>query len=266
MSAPANIQSAGSPGRASRLRAQDGMTMMEVLVAAVVLILGLLGYLDAIGASGSAVTGAERAAAMTQIGDQTLQTLESLPYASISDSSAPTHSTATTNPAFYVITTGSVSGSACTTGTTAAPCYQWNSASTVSAEPIDFSTTTGRVAPGPTTVVAPSVTGTCTTTTTTNCQETFAVYAFVTDSTDSVCGTTCSGTSYSYKRVTVAVKNTGPGGPYSPLYFSTIVYYPGSTSTGATGATGAQDPLYGATGATGTTTCADNGTTVACTH
>ena len=265
MSAPANIQSAGSPGRASRLRAQDGMTMMEVLVAAVVLILGLLGYLDAIGASGSAVTGAERAAAMTQIGEQTLQTVEALPYASISDSSAPSKAgTNGTNPAYYLVT-GPVSlDASCTAGQ---QCYQWNPSSTTSAEVVDVNTNNGKVFPGPTTVVTPAPSGaTCTTVNTTACQETFAVYAFVTDSTDPVCNATCSGTSYSYKRVTVAVKNTGPGSPKNPLYFSTIVYYPGSTSTGATGATGAQDPLYGATGATGTTTCSDNGTTVACTH
>jgi prepilin-type N-terminal cleavage/methylation domain-containing protein len=265
MSARANPKAGRWARYRSRLFAQDGLTLMEVLVAMIVLVIGLFGYFGTLAASGTAITAAERADAMTQIGEQTLQSVEALPYASVSDSSTPSKAgTNGTNPAYYLVT-GPVAGdSSCST---AILCYQWDPSSTTSAEPVDVNTTNGKAPAGPTTVVTPAPSGaTCTTGNTTACQETFAVYVFVTDSTDSICGTTCSGTSYSYKRVTVAVKNTGPGSPKNPLYFSTIVYYPGSTSTGATGATGAQDPLYGATGATGTTTCLDNGTTVACTH
>ena len=266
MSARTTPKSGRARRHRARLLAQDGLTLMEVLVAMVVLVVGLFGYFGTLTASGTAITAAERANAMTQIGDQTLQTVQALPYASVSDSAAPskTTTTDTTNPTYYLVT-GAVAGDAsCTAGQL---CYQWNPASATSAELVDVSTTNGKVAPGPTTVVTPAPSGaTCTTSNTTACQEVFSVYTFVTDVTDSICPTTCSGTAYSYKRVTVAVKNLGPGSPHNPLYFSTVVYYPGSTSTGATGATGPKDPLYGATGTTGTTTCLDNTTTVACTH
>jgi prepilin-type N-terminal cleavage/methylation domain-containing protein len=259
MSVCANRETVRSRRCRSRLLAQDGLTLMEVLVAMVVLAIGLFGYFGTLTASGTAITAAERADAMTQIGNQTLQSVEALPYASVSDNPAPskTTTTDTTNPTYYLVT-GAVSGDAsCTAGQ---QCYQWDPTTTTSAEPVDVNTTTGKVAPGPTTVVSPAPSGaTCTTGNTTACQETFAVYVFVTDSTDSVCsqtGVTCGSTT-SYKRVTVAVKNLGPGSPRNPLYFSTFV---------ANNAGGSANPLT-ATGPTGaTTTCVDNTTTVPCTH
>lgn len=235
-------------GRLARLRAQDGMTMIEVLVAAVVLLIGLVGAFDALVSSNSAVTAGERYAAMTQIGDQTLQSVESLPYASVADSSTPTKTstTNTNNPTYYLITSVT---SACASGS----CYQWNSSSTSSAEPLAVSSTNGKVTAGPTNVVVPSPSNsTCSTTTTGNCQMTFSVYTFVTNSTDAVCsqtGVTCPST-VSYKRVTVAVVNTGPGPPYKPLYLSTFVGYD---------AGGSSNPLTSSS-----TKCLDGTTTVSC--
>jgi prepilin-type N-terminal cleavage/methylation domain-containing protein len=258
MSAAANSQAGRSRRCRSRLLAQDGLTLMEVLVAMVVLVIGLLGYFGTISASGTAITAAERADAMTQVGEQTLQSVEALPYAAVSDSSTPskTTTTDTTNPTYYLLT-GPVSGSSCATATT---CYQWDPSSSTSAEPVDVNASTGKVAAGPTTVVTPAPSGaTCTTANTSACQQAFAVYLFVTDTTDPVCsqtGVTCSSTP-SYKRVTVAVKNLGLGSPYKPLYFSTFV---------GNNAGGSLNPLT-ATGATGaTTSCVDNTTTVPCTH
>jgi len=241
----------------SRLGAQDGMTLVEVLMALFVLCVGLLGYMTTLSTSRAAINAGERSAAMTQIGEQTLQSVESLPYASVADSAAPTKTTTTdkTNPTYYLVT-GAVAGSSCNTATS---CYQWDPTSTTSAELLAIDAVNGKVAPGPTTVVAPGPTGTCTTINTTSCQLTIAVYRFVTDATDSVCsqtGVSCAST-ISYKRVTVAVKNTGVGAPHSPLYFSSIV---------ANNAGGINDPLS-ATGATGaTTTCLDGTTSVPCIH
>ncbi len=62
---------------------------------------------------------------------------------------------------------------------------------------------------------------------------------------------TCS-TTTSYKRVTVAVWNTGSGPPYTPVYLSTFV----STKIGGT-----FNPLT-----LGTTTCLDGPSTVPCEH
>jgi prepilin-type N-terminal cleavage/methylation domain-containing protein len=258
MSAVPDGRSAHLSARRARLLAQDGLTLMEVLAAMAVLVIGLFGYFGTITASGTAITGAERGDAMTQIGEQALQAVEALPYASLSDSSTPARTTATdtTNPTYYILT-GPVPGSSCTTATT---CYQWDPSSATSAEPLDVNAATGEVAPGPTTVVVPAPAGaTCTSGNTTTCQQTFAVYVFVTDSTDPVCsqtGVTC-GSTPSYKRVTVAVKNLGPGSPYNPLYFTTFV---------GDDAGGSLNPLA-STGPTGaTTSCIDGGTTVSCTH
>jgi type II secretory pathway pseudopilin PulG len=222
--------------------------MIEVLVSMLVLIVGLLGVLTTVIGSGNTITAGERSAAMAQVGQQTLQSVESLSYANAADSSAPikTSTTDTTNPTYYLSSTGCVGGS----------CYQWDPTSSSSVEPLAIDTVYGKVAPGPTNVVVPSPTGSgCTvTTTTTNCQMTFAVYVFITDSTSPVCsqtGVTCTSTT-SYKRITVAVKNTGVGGPLQPVYLSTFI----SNKSG-----GAGNPLT-----LGTTTCTDGATSVTCTH
>jgi Tfp pilus assembly protein PilV len=218
--------------------------MIEVLVAAAVLLIGLVGAFEAIISSNRAVTAGERYAAMAQVGEQTLQSAESLPYASIADSSAPTRTatTNTDNPTYYLTTS-------CTSG----GCYQWNPASSSSVEPLAVSTTNGKVAPGPTSVVVPSPSSSgCTTTATSNCQMTFAVYTFITDSTDAVCsqsGVTCPSTT-SYKRITVAVVNTGTGAPFNPLYLSAFVGYD---------AGGSSNPLTSSS-----TTCLDGTTSVPC--
>ena len=76
---------------------------------------------------------------------------------------------------------------------------------------------------------------------------------FVTETTDSVCsqsGVSCSG--FSYKRITVAVKNAGTGAPKQPIYLSSFV----GNKTGGT-----NNPLTSAS-----TQCLDGTTTVSCTH
>jgi len=232
----------GSAGAA--WRAEDGVSMVEVLVAMVVMLVGLVGVFGVLTGSGQAVTAGERYASMAQIAEQTLQSAESLPYASISDSSTPSKTTSTnTNDPTYYLTTSCTSGS----------CYQWNPSATSSDEPLDVSSTSGKVAPGPTTVVVPApIASGCTTTATTNCQMTFSVYTFITDSTDTVCsqtGVSCPST-VSYKRITVAVVNDGVGAPSTPLYMSAFSSY----DAGAT-----LNPLTSSS-----TTCLDGTTSVSC--
>jgi len=164
----------------------------------------------------------------------------------IADSSAPvkTTSTDTTNPTYYLSTCGSNT------------CYQWDPSNSGSAEVVDVDATNGLVAPGPTNgvVPAPNVSG-CTTTATANCRLTFQIYRFITNVTDSICsqsGVTCS-TTTSYKRITIAVKNTTGGPPYKPVILSSFI----SNKIGGTA-----NPLT----KTSSTTCLDGTTTVACTH
>ena len=225
--------------------------MIEVLLAMVVLVVGLLGVFGTLTGASNSIGAAERASVMAQAGQQALQAAEAVPYADLADSSAPvqTSATSTTNPTYYL--------SGCTAG--ACTAYQWNPSSTSSAESLAIDTTAGKVAPLSTAVVPVPSTSGCTATATANCQITVSVYVFVTNSTDSICsqsGVTCASTT-SYKRVTVAVKNTGSGGPLNPTYLSTFV----SNNVG-----GLTDPLDGATSSTSLTNCLDGTTTVACTN
>ena len=227
------------------LSAESGMTLIEVLVAALVLTVGLLGVVKGLDAAQAGTTDAERSAVLAQAGDEALQAVEALSYTNIADSSAPvkTTTTDTTDPTYYLSSCGSNS------------CYQWDAADPASVETVDVDTVNGAVAPGPSTgvVPAPNSTG-CTTTTTVNCQLTYSIYRFITNVSDPVCsqsGITCSGTT-SYKRITIAVRNTSGGPPYSPIILSTFV----SNKIGGT-----SNPLTDPS-----TTCLDGTTTVACIH
>ena len=222
------------------------MTLIEVLIAMVVLVVGMLAVFDGLSSAQRGTTAAERSIVLAQAGQQALQAIQALPYAAIADSATPTKTTTTNtqDPTYYLSTCGSTT------------CYQWDPASSSSAEPMAIDTVNGLVAPGPTTgvVAAPNTSG-CTTTSTANCRITYSIYRFITDVTDSVCsqtGVTCSSTT-SYKRIIVAVKNTGTGPPFDPVYVSTFA----STKIG-----GAANPLTDAT----KTTCLDGTTTVACEH
>ena len=227
-----------------RLAGERGLTLVEVLMSVLLLVTGLLGVFDAFSASGQSIGAAERTAAMAQVAQNELQSVEALPYADIEDSSTPakTTTTDTTNPTYYLSTCGS------------STCYQWNPSSSTSTETVDVSTAAGKVPPGPTTVVVPAPnTSSCTTSSTSSCNIILSVYVFVTETTDSVCsqtGVTCSG--FSYKRITVAVKNAGNGTPKNPIYLSSFV-------TNKVG--GSSNPLT-----SGSTTCLDGTTSVSCTH
>ncbi len=234
----------------SRLRracsADSGMTLIEVLVAGLVMTVGLLGIYKGLNAAQDGATHAERSAVMSQAAEQALQAVEALSYTNIADSSAPVKTTTTdkTNPTYYLSTCG------------ANTCYQWDPTNSANTETVDVDSVNGAVSPGPTTgvVPAPNASG-CTTTTTTTCRLTFSIYRFVTNVTDSLCsqtGVTCASTT-SYKRITIVVKNTSAGPPYNPVILSTFV----SNKAGGT-----SNPLTNSS----TTTCLDGATTVACSH
>ena len=230
-------------GRAAVLRRESGFSLIEVLVAAVLLAVGLLAVFRGLSVGQRGTTAAERTALLTSAAEQALQSIEALPYANVADTAAPTKtsSTNTNDPTYYLSTCG------------ARTCYQWDPSNAGSAEPID--TTNGQVNPGPTTgvVAAPNTSG-CSSSSTSACRITYSLYQFVTDTTDPLCaqrGTGCASPT-SYKRVTIAVVNTSRGPPSTPIYVSTFV----RNKIG-----GVANPLTAST-----TTCLDDAVRVQCTH
>ncbi len=222
------------------------MTLIEVVVAALVLTVGLLGVVRGLNAAQSGTTYAERSAILAQAGEQALQAVEALNYTNIADSSAPVRATETdtTDPTYYLST--------CATNT----CYQWDPTNPAATETVDVDAVNGLVVPGPSTgvVPAPNSTG-CTTEATANCLLTYSIYRFISNVTDSVCsqtGVSCP-TATSYKRITIAVKNTSGGPPYAPIILTTFI---------ANKIGGTSNPLTKPS----TTTCVDGITTVSCTH
>jgi Tfp pilus assembly protein PilV len=223
--------------------------MIEVVAAILVLAVGLMGVYAAIGTSNGAIAEGEVQATMAQVAQQQLQSVEALPYTNIADSSAPTRTTTTdtTNPTYYLAST--CRSGACT--------YQPNPSDGSLTETVDVDTTNGKVAPGPATVVVPDPNASaCSSTSTATCRITLSVYTFITETSDPDCsqtGYSCpSSSSYSYKRITVAVKNAGSGPPKDPVYVSSFV----NQKVG-----GSANPLTSAS-----TTCLDGTTSVSCTH
>jgi Tfp pilus assembly protein PilE len=229
----------------ARLADETGVTLIEVLIATVILVVGTFGTFDTIIALGHSITASERVAAMTQVAEQYLAAAQALPYANIADATTPTKTTTTdtTNPTYYL--------SACSGGN----CYQWDPGNPATAELLNVDPSGGGIASGPTTVVVPApVVGSCTKSATAACKFTMSVYVFISQTTDASCsqsGVTC-GSTVSYKRITVAVKNVNSGPPFNPVYVSTFV----GNKVGASA-----NPLT-----SGSTTCLDGATSVSCTH
>lgn len=206
------------------------MTLIEVLVASVVVVIGLLAIAHGLNAAQRGSTGAERSSVLAQAGEQALQAAEALPYSSLADHSKPA-----ANATYYLSTCG------------VNTCYQWDHSNPASTETVDVDTVNGAVLLGPTTSVVPAPGGA-------GARIKYTVYEFVTTVKDSVCSQNdvfCPSAS-SYKRITVAVTNTSPGPPYTPVYVSSFV----SDKAG-----GAANPLTQPG-----TQCADGGATVPCVH
>jgi type IV pilus modification protein PilV len=239
---------ARSPRTPERLRGERGMTLVEVLVAIVILAVGVLAVVSSLAVAKRATTSAERSSVFAQIGEQALQSIEALPYSSVAETGYPTRTSTPSlaDPTYYL--------SACTGSTCTA--YQWDPANPASAESIDVSAG-GAVSPAPTVGALPSPNGTgCTPSTpTTNCRITYEIFTFITDvasSEEPVCsqtGVSCQGAVY--KRVTIAVVNTSGGPPANPVYVSTFVTNKASVNN---------NPLI--QGAT----CLDGGNPVPCLH
>ena len=175
---------------------QGGFTLVEILIATVILVVGIFAVVMAFDAVRRLGSNNESQTVRAQVAEKDLQQIISQGYDAIGLSSAPTHSTDPDNPNYYV--NGSV--------------FQWDLSNTSRTETLCTASTgcTGSIAPGPTSWTSGNASG--------------SIYRYVTWVNDTCTGA-CSSTT-DFKRVTVMVTQNSTTGPKKPLLISTLVSDP----------------------------------------
>ncbi|MGI8862886.1 MAG: type IV pilus modification PilV family protein, partial [Solirubrobacteraceae bacterium] len=198
----------------SRFAAADGFTIIEMMVALVILLVGILGTFDVFVSSGHATHVSEGQEVEIHQAQRELERLQSLPYSQMGLTSAPSVSANQSSPDFYVTTSA----------TAGCPSFQWNQSpgATNATDQLVVNNcvyngntfTAGTVAP---------------TSTVSDSQSTYTIYDFVTWVNDSLCapGVGCP-VNNDYKRLTVEVTNASSAtlAPTSPVLVSAIVTDP----------------------------------------
>lgn len=210
--------------------ADDGFTVIEVLVAVLILTVGLITLVGTFDPARRLGSEAEVRQVASAFGEQELQRVQSLPWAQIALKSQPASnpSRPTTDPTHYV----TASPCAQTTGPNTQECFRWDWNGPSPVEGVDVDTINGDGTANPTAWKTTINTSAGITRLTGN------IYRYVTWATDLECtAAACGGTS-DYKRVTVVVTATGLT---TPVVLSALVSNPAS----ATGAS--TDPLTDAT-------------------
>jgi Tfp pilus assembly protein PilV len=211
--------------------AEDGFTIVEVLIAALVMTIGILGLIGAFDSSRKLTLLSERRTAMAHRAQLEIERLQTYPYGQLAMISAPAHSSETTNPDYNVNLNSPVK---CTS--TGYGCYAFNSEATTEEEPLVSATKEKEcltTSEGECGIAAVSPTGR-------KCSEkvgacewvdglvTGKVYDFITWHSDANC-LKCLLKTNNYKRLTVVVTATVPANNHAPppLRVSTIVAEPG---------------------------------------
>ena len=177
------------------MQRQDGFTLVELLVAVVIMVVGIFAVIMAFDAVRRLASNNEAQTVRAQVAERALQEIISKGYDEIGLSSTPTHSADPKNPNYYV------------NGST----FQWDLENTSRTETLCTTSTScaGSISPGPTTFPSGDATVT--------------IYRFVTWVNDT-CGACTSPTDF--KRVTVMVTQANVNGPQMPLLVSEIVSDP----------------------------------------
>ena len=214
---------------------EGGFTVIEVLVAVLVLTVGMITLLGAFDPARRLGTQAELRQAASAAAEQELQRVQSLPWAKIALTTEPT-----TNAAQHV----SAGPCAQTTGPTTLHCYRWDWTGTAPAEGVVVDATNGD------TTANPNTWQTTVSTTNTTVRLSVSATRYITWATDQECSAVGCGGSGDYKRVTVVVTINGLR---DPVELTSLVTNP------AAGTSGSIDPLTDPS-----TTCLDGSTSVPC--
>jgi Tfp pilus assembly protein PilV len=206
--------------RLDRLRAEDGIGLVEVLVAMVLLTVGVLGLIGGFTSARKLTLLSERHTSMAHRAQLEIERLQATPYNELAMHEAPSHSNETTNPDYYV-------NSSPTTCTSVGDgCYAWNAESLTEEEPlVKPEIGEGAIATKPTSRKCPEKLGAC------EWQDGSLkgnVYDFVTWHHDT--NTACAKTE-NYKRLTVVVTLNVPSGSkaVNPVRVSTLIAKPNET-------------------------------------
>jgi Tfp pilus assembly protein PilV len=181
------------------------------MIAALVLTMGILGLVGAFSSSRKLTLLSERRTAMAHQAQLEIERLQTYPYTQLAMIKAPTHSTETSNPDYYV--------NKCTAGN----CYAWNLENTAeeetivtAAKEVDCATKSeegcGIVSSTPAGRACSEKVGAC------EWSDGLVkgkVYDFVTWHSDGKCGEKCPAKE-NYRRLTVVVTATVPAGNKEP--------------------------------------------------
>jgi len=193
----------------SHLPAEDGIMLVEVLIAILVLTVGLLGLIGAFDSARKLNLLSERRTSMAHRAQLEIERLQAIPYEQLAMKSSPSHSTEEANPDFYVREGGTE--------------YQYGAVST-EAEKLALEASKGVIEPSPSGRKCSETVGAC------EWEDGSVngnVYDFVTWHTDKACVNPVN----SYKRLTVAVTAKVPSGNRQPatVRISTLIANPKET-------------------------------------
>ena len=208
-------------------RAEEGSTLIEVMVAAMVLALGVAALFGAFDSAQKLTLLSERRTTMAHRAQLEIERLQTYPYSELAMATAPGHSSETGNPDYYVNYNSPVK---CTTAGDG--CYAWTAQQTEAEEALVPAGKNGECTTLVTTecgVVSSTPTGRKCSASVGACEwsDGFVegkVYDFVTWHSDGHCGSGCS-EKENYKRLTVVVTAKVPRGNHEPpaVRLSTIV-------------------------------------------
>ena len=211
----------------SRMRGEQGIGLIEVVLAAFVITVGLLAMIGAFNSSRRLTLLSERRTAMAHRAQLELERLQTYPYSELAMITKPAHSAEQKNPDYYVDYTPAAGCNS------TEPCFAWNSLNGAEEEKLVMAskggsdcTVTEEAGCG---IVATSPVGR-------ECSKYLgacewkdglvegSVYDFVTWHTDGKCGANCPA-SADYKRLTVIVTAKVTTGNHEPvaLRVSTLI-------------------------------------------
>jgi Tfp pilus assembly protein PilV len=201
--------------------------VVEVMVAALLLAIGLAAMFGAFDSARRLTLLSERRTAMAHRAQLEIERLQTYPYSRLAMATAPSHSSAKTNPDYYVNYSSPANCTSVGDG-----CYAWNETNTGEEESlvpagkngectVTVTTECGVVSSTPTGRKCPEQVGAC------EWSDGLVegkVYDFVTWHSDGHCGSICA-TSQNYRRLTVVVTGKVPDSNHepAPVRVSTIV-------------------------------------------